>query len=297
MELSDEFKIKAFKELREDGTRKKQALEQFREWISKQGHITKCRIDDDFLLRFLRVKKYSNDQAFKMLEKYLVSCESYPQWFRSLNLDDERIKEIYQSGYIFPLKDRDENGCRVILIRACKLDTKKFTFADILKSINFVIFTLLEEAETQIAGFVFIVDHKNITMDYVTLFSIIDLKNYLKCIQSAIPCRQKLGLFVNLPSFAVTLTEIGKAFISVKLRERAFFYKDSKHLKDHVNLKILPEEYGGCISTEDMIEDFKTIVERNKTKLKTSDEINIDLKCVKDGESDVVNSFRMLDID
>jgi hypothetical protein len=43
MELSEKLKLKAQIELREDDLRKQQALEQFREWISKQGHIKNCR--------------------------------------------------------------------------------------------------------------------------------------------------------------------------------------------------------------------------------------------------------------
>ena len=41
--ISENFKQKALNELREDDSRKQQALEQFREWISKQGHIQYCR--------------------------------------------------------------------------------------------------------------------------------------------------------------------------------------------------------------------------------------------------------------
>ena len=43
MELPEPFKTKAREELREDALRKKQSLEQFREWISKQTHFTNCR--------------------------------------------------------------------------------------------------------------------------------------------------------------------------------------------------------------------------------------------------------------
>jgi hypothetical protein len=39
MEFSEAFKSKALHELREDDLRKKQSLEQFRDWISKQSHI------------------------------------------------------------------------------------------------------------------------------------------------------------------------------------------------------------------------------------------------------------------
>lgn len=43
MTLAEKIGNKALIELREDDFRKKQALEQFRDWISKQGHIKNCR--------------------------------------------------------------------------------------------------------------------------------------------------------------------------------------------------------------------------------------------------------------
>lgn len=150
-----------------------------------------------------------------MLETFLVRSQMFPQWFKRVSIfDDERIRELYDTGYIFPLSERDQNGCRVIFVQARKLNATKFTFTDILKIFNFVIFTLLEEEETQIAGFSYVLDQKEISMEYLALFSILDAKNYLECIQSAIPARQKLVAFMNLSSFGVKLIEVLKTFVS-----------------------------------------------------------------------------------
>lgn len=232
-----------------------------------------------------------------MLEKFLISCETHPKWFRNLTFDDDRMRQLYESAYIFPLQERNEDGCRVIMIQAGKLDTKKFTFSDVLKIINLVIFTLLEESETQIAGFVYIIDHENISMDYVGLFSLIDMKNYLKCIQSAIPCRQKQGIWVHLPTFAVRLTDLGKSLVSSKLRQRAFFYKDFDNIYGHVDAKILPKEYGGQTPIKEMMKNFEEIAEKFKNKLKQIDDQHIDLKLVKRHDVDTIDSFRQLEID
>lgn len=255
----------------------------------------KCISDDSFLLRFLRVKKYSNADAFKMLEKFNVSCETHPQWFRGLTLDDSRMRELFNEGYIFPLKERDENGCRVVIIRANRVDTKKFTFSDELKILNLIIFTLLEESETQISGFIFIIDHKDIAFDYIKNISLIDIRNYLKCIQNAIPCRQKKGIWLNLPSFAVTLTDFGKSLVSAKLRERAHFYKDSDSVFQHVDRKILPKEYGGSETTiQEMMDNFEVILNSKKEKLLENDRQSINLASVTD---QTIGSFRKLEID
>lgn len=54
-QLSDAIKQKALNELREDDLRKQQALEQFRDWITKQGHIHDCRMG------MLLSKSYNRD--------------------------------------------------------------------------------------------------------------------------------------------------------------------------------------------------------------------------------------------
>lgn len=150
-----------------------------------------------------------------MLETFLIRSQMFPQWFKRVSIfDDEQINELYSTGYIFPLLERDSNGARVIFVQASKLNTTKFTLNDILKIFNFVIFTLLEEEETQIAGFVYILDQKDISMDYILLFSLLSVRKYLDCVQNAIPARQKCGVWTNLPNFAVRLAEFLKGLVS-----------------------------------------------------------------------------------
>lgn len=232
-----------------------------------------------------------------MFEKFLASCQTYQQWFRNLSLDDARLRELYESGYIFPLKDRDPNGCRIIMIQAKNLDTKKFNFSDIVRIINLVIFTLLEEPETQITGFVYIFDHKDITMDYISLFSLIDIRNYLKCVQNAMPGRQKRAIWVNLPSFAVKLTDLCKPLVSAKLRERACFYKDMNNVYGHIDPKTLPKEYGGQTPLKEMMEIFRILAETHKAKLVRIDQQCIDLDKIKSLDLEMGNSFKKLEID
>jgi hypothetical protein len=255
--------------------------------------------DDSFLLRFLRVKKYSNASAFKMLENFLVTISLHQRWFRNLTFDDERIRQLYSSGYIFPLRERDENGCRVIMIQASKLDTTKFTFVDVLKIINFVIFTLLEEEETQIAGFIYIFDHHEISLDYILLFSLIDVKGYLTCIQNAIPCRQKSGIWINLPSFAVKLLDFAKSLVNKKLRSRGHFYNgSSEQLNKHIETRILPKEYGGQVSISELMDEFKEIAIKTEAKLRAIEDIGFDMEYMKKtGVGDDAESFRQLEID
>lgn len=256
--------------------------------------------DDNFLLRFLRTKKYSNIDAFQMMENFLIAIQTHTEWFENLTYDDVKLKELYDSGYIFPLPERDENGCRVILIQASKLDTNKFTCCDIFRIINFVIGILLEEHETQISGLVYIIDHKDITMKYISLFSLIDVKNYLNCIQNAFPGRQKKLFMVHLPSFAVMIVDFAKSLISKKLKSRVFAANNTEELQKNIDQKLLPKEYGGIVTASEMMETFRCTMKQHQHKLQIKSFIELKSNQLNEQSyknSGVVGSFRKLEID
>jgi hypothetical protein len=295
MLLSESIKLKAETELQETETRKVQALAQFREWIEKNSNIINCRNDENFLVRFLRAKKYSTALAFAMFEKFLMSSQIYKKWFRNLSIDDPRMCELYDSNCIVPLNKRDEDGARIILFQASKINTKKFTFDDMAKLSSIIVLTLLEEEETQIAGFVYIFDHKDISMDFISLFSLTDFKNHTQCILNAFPCRQKKVIIINSPSIAVTLIEFAKSLVSEKLKKRIFCYKGTENLHNHIDKRILPKEYGGEGNpVEDMKNEFKKMIKLQADQIKKYDEQEIR---VISKEAEYTGSFRKLEID
>ena len=55
-------------------------------------------IDFAFLLRFLRVRKYSQVGARQTLENYLTIKTEVPQWFKDLDPADETIQALFRTG-------------------------------------------------------------------------------------------------------------------------------------------------------------------------------------------------------
>jgi len=202
--------------------------------------------------------------------------------------------------YIYPLQERDQNGCRVIMIKAKQLDTKKFLLLDMLRLTNLIEFTLAEEHETQIAGFMYAIDNKGIKMDYFALCSGLEVFQFIKNIDDVMPFRQKKALWLNLPGFAVTAVDLIKTGVSKKMKERFFVSKDISILKNHVDVKILPKEYGGQVPAREMIESFRKVIEDRKERLRQMDENFIDMDYMKKNGYEDANdaqSFRKLDID
>lgn len=120
LELSDNAIKISRKELREDRSARDQGMEQIKNWLKKNEDIENCRTDDKFLLRFLRAKKFSVPIAQQCLLKYLNLKRVFPQMTANLDYLNPSIKDVMTSGYLIVSPIRDQNGRRVIIVRACK---------------------------------------------------------------------------------------------------------------------------------------------------------------------------------
>lgn len=150
--------------------------------------------DAPFLLRFLRTKKYSVPLACEMLERYLIVRQLHPDWFQKLDCDDPEIADIIRSGYLLALPERDSHGRTVIFSCAGRFDPHKYTAAQMIKVHSIITETLMDEEENQVNGYTYVNDESGLQMAHVSLFSLTDIRNVIKCIQVldmrrvAVPC-------------------------------------------------------------------------------------------------------------
>lgn len=100
MEISEMVEKVARKELREDKFARDQCLEQMRDWLSKNEDVQDVRMDDVFLLRFLRAKKFSVPMAQQLLLKYLNLKTIFPRMTTDLDFLSSPMKEVFTSGYL-----------------------------------------------------------------------------------------------------------------------------------------------------------------------------------------------------
>ena len=230
----------------------------------------------------------------------------FPHWFKNLDINDPALNEIIDSGYLFPLPERDEFGRRIIFSCASRFDANKFTSAQMARTHATVVEALLDEEESQVAGYCYITDEAGLTMNHVSLWSLVDLKKMSKCIQVSSPMRHKESHFVNIPSFANKVIEFALGLASEKLKKRMCLDRTIDDLKARVNPALLPKEYGGSVPMAEMIAKFKENLKQQRAKTLALDDMYIDLTGASanwlgndesDIESGVVGSFRKLEVD
>lgn len=266
----------ALDELREDENIRDQSLVQMREWINKHPNIKKCRTDAPFLLRFLRTKKFSVPQACEMLERYLIIRQLYPNWFRNLDCEDKDLAEIVAAGYLVPMLERD-HGKLVIFSCAGKFDPYKYTAAHMARVHSLITESLMDDELNQVHGYTYVNDEAGFQMAHISLWSLTDVRNMLRCIQNSTPMRHKFNHFLNISSNAVKLIEFAVSLLTEKLKSRIIIHKSMDELQKQMDPRILPKEYGGKIPLSDMIAKLQEKLKERREQVVALDEMYIEI--------------------
>lgn len=71
--------------------------------------------------------------VFKSFENYNLAQKKYAKWFDIEDKAFDKMMELYKAGYIYPLRERDEEGRKIIFIQLRRLNPEQFTAADAIR--------------------------------------------------------------------------------------------------------------------------------------------------------------------
>ncbi|GAB0101010.1 cellular retinaldehyde binding protein [Sergentomyia squamirostris] len=255
--ISEKILKIARKELREDACAREQCLHQLREWIKKNPDIQDVRMDDKFLLRFLRVKKFSIPMAEQTLLKYLNFRRTFSHMSHKLDFLSPAVNELISAGYIFASPVRDRNGRRVVIAFAKNFDPSRHCSADMARAHFMTYETLLEDAENQILGFTHIGDMSGVSAAHITCWNVTEFARIVKWGEQSVPMRHKEIHIVNVHSTVKYVVDFAKSLVSKKINDRLSFHVNVENLVKKVDKECLPLEMGGTMPMAEMIELWK----------------------------------------
>ncbi|XP_055607694.1 retinaldehyde-binding protein 1-like [Uranotaenia lowii] len=291
-------------ELNENDHVRRESLRQMRDWIVQNPRIKNCRTDDSFLLRFLRVRKFSIPRACESLEKYLTMRQTYKKWCHNLDPLARDLKDALNYCSLLPI-GRDKGGRIVVLGIVKNFNTQQYNSDTMIRLQMLVNEVLFEDQANQIAGFTHIFDNSDMTMSHVTCWTLENLSNYLRSVINGVPIRLKENHFCNVPSFAAQIRKFCLSFASEKLKSRIHCHRNLEELRQSIDVSVLPQEYGGKLSVEKLNERFREYVVSKREMLLALDQMQIELGDKVEtvhGSVDIIDagavgSFRKLQID
>ena len=113
--LTEDLVAKAREELQEKPEWRLRDVQALRDMVRKECPNLSTSLEDAFLLRFLRARKFDYDRALQLLINYHSCRRSWPEVFN--NLRPSALKEVLASGFLTVLPHTDPRGCHILCLR------------------------------------------------------------------------------------------------------------------------------------------------------------------------------------
>ncbi|KAM5305262.1 alpha-tocopherol transfer protein-like isoform 1-T3 [Glossophaga mutica] len=249
--LTEELVTKAREELQEKPEWRLRDVQALRDMVRKECPNLSTSLDDAFLLRFLRARKFDYDRALQLLINYHSCRRSWPEVFN--NLKPSALKDVLASGFLTVLPHTDPRGCRILCIRPDRWIPSNYPITENIRAVYLTLEKLIQSEETQVNGIVILADYKGVSLSKASHFGPFIAKKVIGILQDGFPIRIKAVHVVNEPRIFKGIFAIIKPFLKEKIANRFFLHgSDLNSLHTNLPKSILPKEYGGTAGELDV---------------------------------------------
>ncbi|CAL1291362.1 unnamed protein product, partial [Larinioides sclopetarius] len=255
------------KEIKESPETKASCLEILRQNLRNLENIDPL-LDDCFLLSFLRVSKFDSHKALQRVQKFYQQYDVFLDLYEKCKIPLHKAQKLDHLR-VSPYRLKDNS--LLLIAYAKKINYKKYTFGERFYTEILVFHKLIENPVTQICGVTFLFDYEKFNIHSFLACTPGWIRIFLQALLQTFPCRVKAAHLLNVPPLFSTVYKLAHPYLPKKMQERVFFHSrngDWQNLHASIPRELLPEQYGGKIKDEDMInclEDIE-ILEKNFMK-------------------------------
>ncbi|XP_077559986.1 alpha-tocopherol transfer protein-like [Haemaphysalis longicornis] len=241
---------------------KKNGLKQLRQLVSEES-LLDCPTNEEFLIKFLRARKYDVAKALNNIRKYFKVRRASPELFEDRNSFSTVFNKLCREHQVVTVSHKkDPEGRGVAMMRFGTWNTSICSLNDFIRMSMIQAEYMLLEEENQRRGIVIIMDFKGLSAYHLTQYTPSSIKRTFDLMQDCYPVRIKGFYVTNNPAIFDILFAIAKVFMKAKLvsRTRLFGYDLSK-LHGLVPDDLIPEADGGSFESfnyDKLEEDLQT---------------------------------------
>ncbi|KAG7207505.1 hypothetical protein KM043_009137 [Ampulex compressa] len=234
----------ARREVGETDEVKCQAIHELRELIYERGECLPHRMDDAFLLRFLRAREFNVYRAHRLMVNYYNFKEEHPEVHRNVKAED--IMYIVNEDVITVPPYRTPCGRRMMIYRVGNWDPRKHEVEGLFKGTVVALELGILEPRAQILGGVAIFDLQGITMAHAWIITPQIVSMVMALMVTSFPMKIYAIHILHQSWIFDAIFALFKPLLDAKMHNRIFFHgSNMKSLHKHIPPAHLPKMYEG----------------------------------------------------
>jgi hypothetical protein len=223
-----------------------QLMQQLKDMVYEKGDCNPHRMDDDFLIKFLRARFWKVDNAYKLLCRYTKLREDNIQWVDKVN--PLKLALLGEENIISTTPYRDQTGKRMLIYRFGNWKPSKVPIDELFKATLVVLDIGIMEPRAQVLGGVGIFDLEGLSMNHTFHMSPSVAQKMIAMMVTSLPYRTNAIHIVNQGWVFDVAFAFFKPFLNDAMRSRLFFHGTNyKSLHKHISPENLPKKYGGLM--------------------------------------------------
>ncbi|ALC45845.1 CG10301 [Drosophila busckii] len=288
-------------ELNETPDRIQQDIIILRVWIRQQPHL-RARIEDDFLIAFLRRCRYSLEQTKRRLDRYFTYYNLFPE-IMSNRCVTQRLLDINRLGVcLYPDLPKCDNRTALFIARFGHFDPNQYSLREVYHFASMAMeIVALENDYASVAGICEIIDLDGISCDKMRRFDKMFFRKWWSWLYDCSPLRVKEVYLINMSKDIQSTIMSLYNVLSVQVNYPIRLLKNSDELLAHIGKECLPEEYGGTNGhmgesiayMEDLLNSYRSYFEQD-SRYGTLEDLRQGEVATYEAEFGVNGSFRRL---
>ncbi|KAJ2949414.1 hypothetical protein O0L34_g15329 [Tuta absoluta] len=238
-----EAKDEAWTLCREDHVTRRQNIEELRNMIYERGECYPHRLDDAYLLRFLRARGSIPARAHRLLVRYCTFREQNPYLYRNINwFSFARLGSLLE-GVLY---DRPDVG-RLLILRLSEWDPDETPAEDLLRSTLLMLEIGIMQPKVQVLGGMALVDCEGLTMRQMKQLSPTFARHAMHIMGYAFPGSTRKFHIVNCSRVFELMFVLFKRLAPADdiWKKVQFHGYDLTSLHKAIPPECLPKRYGG----------------------------------------------------
>ncbi|XP_023212496.1 alpha-tocopherol transfer protein-like [Centruroides sculpturatus] len=262
------IKDSIFPEEKEEFPWDEKTLKAFKKTIKDQG--IKCRMDDIFLLGFLRARKFDLQRSLQLLKNYYNVRVNYPQY--SKDLLPSKLEHALNLKILQFLPNLDQDGCYIYLFRVANWDPSVSSVIDVWRCVLLYLDLQLNFHRTQAKKIVCVVDTGGMNLSHFYHLSPRAISSLVMLVlKDSYQMRYKAIHYVNMNVVIKAILSILLPLLPDKLRKRVHLHSDVGTLHEFISPDCLPLELGGNLPSFDPTE-ANNMLRSNEEFFRTNEE-------------------------